>query len=175
MSAEESWVEVQGYDARWPQIYVYEASKVKKALGDYAVGLEHFGSTAVPGLAAKPIVDILVGTRDSGVTETMLASLSALDYEFLGEDGRRPGRFFFRKRGKEAFNLSIVPFGGDLWAENIRIRDFLRNHPEWAQRYATLKRQAAVASPESLLGYQDRKRDFMDEMKQEAQAWMKRQ
>jgi GrpB-like predicted nucleotidyltransferase (UPF0157 family) len=157
MSAEESWVEVQGYDARWPQIYVYEASKVKKALGDYAVGLEHFGSTAVPGLAAKPIVDILVGTRDSG------------------EDGRRPGRFFFRKRGKEAFNLSIVPFGGDLWAENIRIRDFLRNHPEWAQRYATLKRQAAVASPESLLGYQDRKRDFMDEMKQEAQAWMKRQ
>jgi len=174
MSAEEKWVEVQNYDPSWPQLYETESIDIKQALGNYAVAIEHFGSTAVPGIAAKPIVDVLVGTQSSEVPQSVIESLEVLSYEYLGEDGRRPGRFFFRKRGNQAFNLSIVPVDGDLWVDNLRTRDFLRSHPTWAQDYSAIKRQAAATSPDSMLGYQDGKRKFIEDMKREALAWAKK-
>jgi len=171
MSAEEQWVDVQGYAVSWPLLFEQEAAEITKTLGGFASAVEHFGSTAVPGLVAKPIVDILVGTGHTDVDATVVTALGALGYEFLGEDGRRPGRFFFRKRGPHAFNLSIVPMGGDLWSENLRVRDFLRAHPDWAARYAEVKQEALLRSPQSMLGYQDHKRDFVELLKQHARAW----
>ena len=171
MSAEEKWVEVQNYDPSWPQLYEIESKDIKQALGNYAIAIEHFGSTAGPEITAKPIIDILVGTQQSEVPQSVIESLEMLSYEYLGEDGRRPGRFFFRKRGNQAFNISIVPMDGHLWTDNLRVRDFLRSHPTWAQNYSAIKRQAAITSPDSMLGYQDGKRKFIEDMKRAASAW----
>jgi GrpB-like predicted nucleotidyltransferase (UPF0157 family) len=67
--------------------------------------------------------------------------------------------------------VSVVPWNGALWANNILLRDLLRTHPEWCDRHATVKRRAAAAYPESLLAYQDDKRDFVEQMKSAAQTW----
>jgi GrpB-like predicted nucleotidyltransferase (UPF0157 family) len=135
------------------------------------VAVTHFGSTSVPGLAAKPIVDIPIGTMESGVPEVMGDAFHGLGYDCLGEDGRRPGRFFWRKRGVHAFNLSVVPFDGELRTDNLLVRDLLRTHPEWVERYAVVKRDAVAASPGSMLGYQDGKRDFVEDLKFVAHVW----
>ena len=168
---EENNIVVMPYDPQWPNLFEKEAIVVKEAL-DEDVAIEHFGSTAVPGLAAKPIIDILVGSKKAAApSETQLKRLSALAYEYRGEDGRRPGRYFFRKRAPGSFNLSIVPFEGDLWRENLMVREYLRSHAEEVSKYAAIKLQGMEISPEPLLGYQDHKRVYMEEMKQRARQY----
>ena len=171
VSAEEPWVQVVAYDRRWAKYYQAESAAISTALGDYASGIQHFGSTAVPGLIAKPIVDILVGVQPGSGPHAAIEGLAALGYEYLGEDGRRPGRYFWRKRGLSSFNVSVVPYLGVLWVSNLAVRDFLRNHPEWVDSYGRVKLDAAAAAGTSMLGYQDHKRKFVDELRAAALAW----
>jgi GrpB-like predicted nucleotidyltransferase (UPF0157 family) len=171
MTAEEVWVQVVPHDACWAGLYQEEAATIRSALGTYALGMEHFGSTAVPGLLAKPIIDILVGTREGAGPDTAIAGLNRLGYAYLGEDGRRPGRYFWRKRGINAFNVSVVPHDGALWRSNLAVRDFLRTHPGWADRYGQVKVKAASVSEHSMLGYQDHKREFVDALRAASMRW----
>jgi GrpB-like predicted nucleotidyltransferase (UPF0157 family) len=171
VSAEEPWVEVVAHDGRWTESYQAEAAAVRAALGDYVLGIEHFGSTAVPGLIAKPIIDILVGAQAGGEPHTAIDGLGGLGYEYLGEDGRRPGRYFWRKRGINAFNVSAVPYLGVLWESSLAVRDFLRIHPGWVERYGQVKLDAAAVSGTSMPGYQNYKRDFVDELRATALGW----
>lgn len=171
VSAEEPWVEVVPHDGRWAESYRAEAAAIGAALGDYVSGIEHFGSTAVGGLIAKPIVDILVGAQPGSEPHAAIDGLAGLGYEYLGEDGRRPGRYFWRKRGFPDFNVSAVPYLGALWESNLAVRDFLRTHPEWVERYGQVKLDAAAVSGTSMLGYQNHKRDFVDELRAAALAW----
>ncbi|MGW4099742.1 GrpB family protein [Mycobacterium sp. NPDC004974] len=171
MSADEPWVEVVAHDGGWAESYRAEAAVIRAKLGDYVLGVEHFGSTAVPGLFAKPIIDILVGTQPGGEPHTAIDALGHLGYEYLGEDGRRPGRYFWRKRGVTAFNVSAVPHLGALWVSNLAVRDFLRARPDWVERYGQAKLDAAAAAGTSMLRYQNHKRDFVDELRASALAW----
>jgi GrpB-like predicted nucleotidyltransferase (UPF0157 family) len=172
VSAEEPWVEVVPHDGRWAESYRAEAAAIGTALGDYVSGIEHFGSTAVAGLIAKPIVDVLVGAQPPGSElHAAIDGLAGLGYEYLGDDGRRPGRYFWRKRGFPDFNVSAVPYLGALWESNLAVRDFLRTHPEWVERYGQVKLDAAAVSGTSMLGYQNHKRDFVDELRAAALAW----
>jgi GrpB-like predicted nucleotidyltransferase (UPF0157 family) len=114
VSAEEPWVEVVPHDGRWAESYRAEAAAIRAALGDYLAGIEHFGSTAVPGLIAKPIVDILIGAQPGSEPHAAVVGLAGLGYEYLGEDGRRPGRHFWRKRGRPNFNVSEVLYRGAM-------------------------------------------------------------
>lgn len=173
MRAEEKWVELTPYDDNWVALYRGEAGQIRSALGSYALGIEHFGSTAVPGLVAKPIVDILIGNEDGSEPTPAIVALAQLGYEYLGEDARRPGRYFWRKRRVTAFNVSVVPHRGALWESNLAVRDFLRTHLEWAERYARVKLSAAAASETSLLGYQDHKREFVDSLRTAALTWLR--
>lgn len=171
MDAEEAWVEVRAYNEGRVRSYETEAVAVRSELGAYALGVEHIGSTAVPGMEAKPIVDILIGVDGRSDPHLAVVGLSHLEYEYLGEDGRRPGRFFWRKRGTRAFNVSVVAFRGEMWLSNLAVRDFLRTHANWAERYAAVKVQAAIDSQTSMLGYQNLKRDFVDELRAVALVW----
>jgi GrpB-like predicted nucleotidyltransferase (UPF0157 family) len=164
-------VEVVPHDGRWAESYQAEAAAIRGALGDYVAGIEHFGSTAVPGLIAKPIVDILIGASPGGDPRGAIHGLAGLGYEYLGEDGRRPGRYFWRRRGRTNFNVSAVPHRGALWNGNLAVRDFLCSHPHWVARYGQVKLDAAAASGTSMLGYQGLKRDFVDELRAAALAW----
>jgi GrpB-like predicted nucleotidyltransferase (UPF0157 family) len=172
VSAEEGWVEVIPHDDRWILLYQIEAAGIRSALGGYALEIEHFGSTAVPRLVAKPIVDILVGVREGSDPRPAIDGLARLGYEYLGEDGRRAGRYFWRKRDMGAFNVSVLPHRGELWESNLAVRDFLRVHPGWVDRYGRVKEAAAAVSATSMLGYQDGKREFVDALRiAAAVAW----
>jgi GrpB-like predicted nucleotidyltransferase (UPF0157 family) len=162
VSAEEHWVEVVPHDGCWAESYQAEAAAIRAALGDYVAGIDHFGSTAVPGLIAKPVIDVLIGAHPRSEPHAAIDGLARLGHEHLGEDGRRPGRYFWRKRGLPNFNVSAVPYLGALWESNLAVRDFLRTHPEWVERYGQVKLNAAAVCGTSMLGYQNHKRDFVD-------------
>jgi GrpB-like predicted nucleotidyltransferase (UPF0157 family) len=169
---EESEISVVPHDPSWARLYVGASRGVEAAFAGRCAAIEHIGSTAVPGLLAKPIIDILVASIDGTAPSTAeLEALTAQSYVFLGEDGRRPGRWFWRKRGPVSFNLSLVPHASDLWRSNLLLRDYLRSHPFEVNAYAEIKLQAVAASPSSLLGYQNYKREFMSGLNARAIEW----
>jgi GrpB-like predicted nucleotidyltransferase (UPF0157 family) len=131
---------VAAYDPGWPAAFAAERERIAAALADVAI--EHIGSTAVPGLPAKPIIDIAVGLSGAAGTDACVAALAALGY------GREPagdfeGRVFLRRPGAPAYHLSLTPRGGAYWIEHLAFRDALRADPELARRYGRLKRRLA--------------------------------
>jgi ribonuclease III len=150
-------VTVQPPDPRWPALAAEEAARLKAALGDAAVEIQHIGSTAVPGLDAKPIVDLLIGVR------SLDAPPRPPDYEACGEAGV-PGRLYFRKRGPASFNAQVVVHGGDLWRDALLLRDYLRSHPEESARYGAFKHGLIAAGATSLLRYSREKAPVIAEL-----------
>ncbi len=137
-------VEIVDYDESWPAAFQREREVLVTAIGEYVVGsIEHVGSTSVPGLAAKPIVDIQVGVAGLDETRPALGSLEAVRYCY---DSVCPhDMHFFDKRvqGKQPYNLQLIPYGSNCWNKRIAFRDYLRSHPNTAQEYAALKGELA--------------------------------
>jgi NAD-dependent deacetylase len=164
-------LELVDYDPRWPELYEREARQVRRALGPPVVELEHMGSTAVPGLAGKPVIDISVGLRDLHLDEDQIAAMEALGYQYLGEYGL-PGRLFFRKdeNGRRTHHVHAVEFEDEHWHRHRALRDFLRAHPEEVERYAAEKRSLARECTD-MHEYWERKQPFMDGLFARAWAW----
>ena len=163
-------VAVRPYDPGWPQRFARERVRLADGLGSLARAIEHIGSTAVPGLDAKPVVDVLVGVDGPLDGHPALAAVAALGYESFGEAGV-PGRRYFRRRAPgDDVNVHVVAHGGEVWADNLLLRDHLRAHPEEARAYAEARRRAAAAAPESLLRYSDLKADVVRALVARARA-----
>lgn len=133
-------------DPRWPEMFAQEEARIREALPRSLVtGVEHVGSTAVPDLAAKPIIDILVGVTSLKDGEQAAPLLTAIGYEDRGEFGI-PGRLFFEKRENgtvRTHHLHMAEPGGEFWTDELLFRDYLRVHPDEARRYEQLKRDMA--------------------------------
>jgi NAD-dependent deacetylase len=140
-------LEVVDYDPSWPQRYAEEAQRVRDALAPDVVELEHMGSTAVPGLAAKPVIDISAGLDRLELSSEQVAAMECLGYEYLGENGL-PGRLFFRRdeAARRAHHVHVVEYGGEHWHRHRAVREYLRAHPEEASRYAEEKRRLAATA-----------------------------
>jgi ribonuclease-3 len=149
-------------DPRWRELAAEEAARLRGALPDAEV--EHIGSTAVPGLEAKPVIDLLVGVRE------LSPGLRLPDYEALGEAGV-PGRLYFRKRGPASFNVQVVERGSALWRDALLLRDYLRAHPEEGERYAEHKRQAIASGANTLVRYSEEKAGLVLDMLDRARRW----
>lgn len=109
--------------------------------------IEHIGSTAVPGLGAKPVIDVMVGVPALAVVEERIPALDAIDYEYVREyETQFPERRYFRKprRGPRAFHVHCVVAGGDFWIRHLAFRDYLRAHEDAAAAYEALKRDLAM-------------------------------
>ena len=117
-------VEVVDCDASWAELFQRERERLREALGPLAAAVEHVGSTAVPGLAAKPVLDILVGAAPFPLPDDALGALAALGYEYRGDNGV-PGRQFFRTNPRTR-HLHVVAFGGEEWRRLILFRDYCR-------------------------------------------------
>ncbi len=164
-------LELAEYDPEWPRLFEAEAARLLDVLGEDVVAVEHMGSTAVPGLAAKPVIDISVGLRRAELSKGQLAALEGLAYEYLGENGL-PGRLFLRKdeAGRRAFHVHAVEHGGEHWHRHRALRDYLRAHPEEVERYAAEKRRLA-AEAATHGDYWERKQPYMDALFARAWAW----
>ena len=158
------------YDSAWPEAFKREQQRTCRALGVSETDVEHIGSTAVAGLAAKPVVDPMLGVDVYLPTKQLVSDLVELGYEFLGEAGVA-GRLYFRRRGPQDFNLKFVLLGGDQWVKNLLFRDYLRTHPAERRRYAQAKRQALVSGMNRLLSYSDAKSAVVEELMAKALEW----
>jgi GrpB-like predicted nucleotidyltransferase (UPF0157 family) len=141
-------VEIVNYDPRWPALFDAEAKRLRAALDpSLIVGLEHFGSTAIPGLSAKPIIDILIAVRSlAAARASFVEPLENLDYIYWAENPK-PDRMFFVK-GMPPFgvrrthHVHVTEPQGEMW-QRLAFRDYLRAHPEEAATYGQLKRRLA--------------------------------
>ena len=141
-------VDVRDYDPAWPGLAVAAADEVTLALGDAVIAIEHIGSTAVPGLAAKPVIDLMAAVGDLRDVTDREPALAALGYRPV--DTGMPGRLFYRRDGRPvAYHVHVVP--ADTWpSRNERIlRDHLLENPADLARYAQLKRDLAGAGVDS--------------------------
>ena len=167
-------VVVVEYDPSWPVRYERERASIVEALGDVmegVAGIEHVGSTAVPGLAAKPIIDIIVGLRELPVVERCVQPLESLGYEYRGElFPGIPGRYYFRKGNPRSHQLHLVEHRSEFWQRHILFRDLLRKSPAVAQEYAALKKELAVQYRTDRLAYSEAKTPFIESMLAQARS-----
>ena len=156
-------IEIAPYDPAWPGAFERERAAILGALGDLVFAIEHVGSTSVPGLGAKPIIDIMIGVRSLADGEKCVRPLEGLGHEYRGEAGI-PGRLFFRKfvEGVRTYHLHMVEQGGDYWQRTILFRDYLRRNPDEAAAYDRLKRGLAARFGSDIEGYTEAKTEFIE-------------
>jgi GrpB-like predicted nucleotidyltransferase (UPF0157 family) len=160
-------VELVEYDAAWAELFERERAALTPVFDGRAVGIEHIGSTSVPGLCAKPIVDVLVGLRELGLTDEQIEGMARLGYDYLGEHGL-PGRLFFRKEPR-THHVHVVEHGGEVWERQITFRNALRADEDERRRYDEFKRQlAAQGHPRET--YAELKTPFIREVEARARA-----
>lgn len=142
------------YNPQWITLFSAEHDRLR-CLFPPGTPIEHIGSTSVPGLLAKPIIDIMVGVGEEA-TPSQRQQLVSAGYEDLGESGV-PGRLYFRRRGVHSFNVHVVRFDGPIWKTNLALRNYLRADSKARDHYAAAKRGALEAGCTTLLRYSDHK------------------
>jgi GrpB-like predicted nucleotidyltransferase (UPF0157 family) len=165
-------IEIVDFDPRRARAFRGERDRVRLALATASLKFEHIGSTAVPGLAGKPIVDLMLGAAPAvwAIRDELRPKIVALGYDDLGEAGV-PGRLHFRRRtALRAYNVSLVQEDGELWRANLAFRDYLRAHPDEAAAYAAAKREAFAGGARTLLAYSAAKAAAVDAILQKARG-----
>jgi GrpB-like predicted nucleotidyltransferase (UPF0157 family) len=155
-------VRIVEYDPGWVDLAAAEIGRIDGALGEVAVRVEHVGSTAVPGLAAKPIVDLLVAVAAIEPRARYVGRLEGLGYLFA-PDPEAPDFHFFGKPEERprTHHLHVCLAGGEDEVRHLVLRDFLRSHPDEVARYAALKREVAARHPQDRLAYIEGKADYV--------------
>jgi GrpB-like predicted nucleotidyltransferase (UPF0157 family) len=161
------------YDEAWPLLYQEERARIERAIGPWVEEIEHVGSTAVPGLAAKPIIDIMVGVRSLEDSPILVERLVGIGYEYVPEfEQVFPLRRYFRKmqEGRRTHQIHLVErSNAEWWDRHLLFRDYLRVHPEVAEEYARLKYELSGRFGEDREAYTDAKTAFISEVVRRAQ------
>jgi GrpB-like predicted nucleotidyltransferase (UPF0157 family) len=131
------------YDESWSGLFVEESENLKRVMGDLIVSLEHIGSTAIPGLLAKPVIDIMMSVRFQREPLVYSGRLLELGYHHMGHEDE-PSRIFFWKVRPRTHHLHVVEHGGTAYLEHLTLRDTLRKDSEAMREYAKLKKCLAV-------------------------------
>lgn len=160
-------IHVVPYDSRWPRLYEQERGALEAALGRSGLAFEHVGSTAVPGLMAKPTLDIMIGAPDARVDAAAVAAIGSLGYGHLGEHGV-PGREFFRKGLPPTHHVHWTRRGAAFWSDQLLFRDFLRRHPAECEAYEKLKVELAERFRHDRPGYTASKAALIGELLEKA-------
>lgn len=145
---------VLSYDEKWKQAFLDIEAELDAALGSLAISIEHVGSTSVPGLAAKPIIDIDVVVCRADMVDVIKA-LARIGYEHEGNGGIED-REMFKYSGKEHLmehHLYVCPEDSRELKRHILFRDYLRSHPEAVNAYSQIKKEAAELYPHDIDGY----------------------
>ncbi len=163
---------VVDYDPAWTEIFEEEAARLRGVFGDLLTGLHHIGSTSIPGMAAKPVVDMMPLVRSIDAVDELDAPMVALGYQPRGEFGIA-GRRFFPKSidGIRAFNVHVFAHDDPGAARHLAFRDYMRAHPDAAADYAALKREGARLHPHDIEGYMEHKDEFIKKFEAIALRW----
>ena len=153
------------YDPLWPIAFEDERVRLANALGPVAKGIEHYGSTAVPGLCAKPILDIMVGVSPLSDWGRCKTALETLGYDYA-EGAGVPGHYIFgrgRDRTERTHLVHVVEYRGESWRSSLAFRDALRRDASLRESYSQEKERAAAAAPGNRAAYNLQKSPFIAE------------
>jgi GrpB-like predicted nucleotidyltransferase (UPF0157 family) len=135
------------YDPYWPGYFEKERARLRSVLPPEALEIQHVGSTAVPGLRAKPIIDIAIGAPSHRIADEWQEAMSSLGYDYPGEIGIPDHHIYGRDPGMRRFLVHVVDLGGPRWSDFMRFRDLLIADPRLAAEYEALKTEAATQHP----------------------------
>lgn len=169
-------LEVVPYRPEWPKMFQEEKKAIEAILGPELSAVHHIGSTAVPGLSAKPILDIMPVIADIAGADLRVQQFEEQGYEYMGEFGI-PGRRYLRKERNGIRTHHIHIFGVESQRDirrHLAVRDYLRAHAAAAKAYGALKQKLALQFPEDLGAYCDGKDAFVKQLEREALAWAER-
>lgn len=163
---------VVDYDPCWEQKYLAEAETIRAILGENCTAIFHIGSTAVRGLKAKPIIDIMPVVCSIAAVDEKQGAFEEIGYEYLGEFGMAQRRYL-RKGGDERIHqVHIFQETDRINIErHLAVRDFLRAHSEIARQYGALKESLARRYPYDIEGYCDGKDAFIKDLERQALRW----
>ncbi|WP_131782162.1 bifunctional GrpB family protein/GNAT family N-acetyltransferase [Legionella gresilensis] len=155
-------VEVVAYENNWPELFLAEASLIKEALGANCITIYHIGSTAVPGLSAKPIIDILPVVKDISLVGNAVSQMVAIGYCYRGEYGIPFRRYFQKFQGdKRTHHVHIFEVGNSEIDRHLKFRDWMCAHADDREAYAQLKKELALKYPDDILNYCEGKEAFI--------------
>ena len=166
-------IRVAPHDPAWSAAFDVEAMRIRDAAGDVVVRLHHIGSTAIPGIHAKPVIDMLLEVASLAGLDIRISALEALGYEALGEFGIAGRRYFRRDDadGVRTHQLHAFVAGGADVVRHLAFRDYMRAHPAIADDYGALKQRLAEAHPHDMAAYIDGKDAFVSEHERRAVLW----
>lgn len=167
-------VRVEEYNSEWPILFENEKHRILDAVGIHVVRIEHIGSTAVSGLGAKPIIDIMIAVNSLSDADKCIEPLERIDYQYIPKhEAIMPNRRYFHK-GKplkeQHYHIHMVELTSNFWKRHLLFRDYLRRHPEVAQEYFRLKRRLAVEYGLDREGYTRSKTPFIEKVVADAQT-----
>ncbi|HEY2905826.1 MAG TPA: GrpB family protein [Vicinamibacterales bacterium] len=159
--ASERQIVVVDYDPAWPQLFDQLRARVWPVVQQAALSIEHVGSTSVPGLAAKPIIDLSIVVGDRAAVAPLIRSLAELQYVHRGELGVEDRDAFDSPRHLASHHLYLCLEGGLGLENQLAVRDYLRAHPDRAREYGDLKKLLAQQFPHDIDSYVEGKTDFI--------------
>lgn len=170
------YVRVVSYDPAWPDQFVRARDRLHGLLGGATAAFHHVGSTSVPGLPAKPVIDILAEAPDLARVDSRAASLEADGYQAKGEYGIDNRRYFSRPAAatRPKVHLHVFALGHPRVACHLLFRDYLREHGGVAHEYGELKQRLAHRYSGDRDAYQEAKAAFIEEVHRRAAAWQGR-
>ena len=162
LGLESGVVRLVPYHATWPSLFEAERDRLSEAFAaaDLSASIEHMGSTAIPGLAAKPIIDILVGYPENANVPPYIRALTDAGYVHRGEQGIA-GREFFRRGDPRAYHIHLAVAGGSFWRDHLTFRDRLLADDSLRDAYAALKHDLASRFPRDRESYIEGKTSFV--------------
>ena len=159
-------VQLMEWTPRWSELFIAEASQLRGALGDLAIAIEHYGSTSVPGLVAKPILDILVGGVQIDEPEPYIEALLPLGYDYAAHAGV-PDHLVFGRGAARSHLVHVVQYGSLAWHRALAFRDALRADPRLRDTYGALKRTLALSYGDERSRYTAAKSGFVEQVLRE--------
>lgn len=165
-------IEVVAHNPDWPKLFKKEADEIKAVFGQEVVVIHHIGSTAIPGISAKPIIDVLVEVQDIEKIDDFNEEMTGRGYQPKGEFGI-PKRRFFIKGGDatRTHHIHVFQTGHPGIESHLNFRDYMIAHPEEAQAYSRLKEELARRFPEDIESYMAGKDGLIKGVDRRAKAW----
>lgn len=163
-------VRLSAFNENWTRMFIEEADSLREIFGNEIVAFEHFGSTSVQGLKAKPVIDMMCIVKDIEKIDSFNEQMAGLGYDVAGEWGIE-GRRLFRKGGENrTHHIHVYEINNPQIERHLIFRDYLRSHPEEVQLYSNFKVELA-AQFEHTSGYSPAKKAFVSEMEKRALEW----
>jgi GrpB-like predicted nucleotidyltransferase (UPF0157 family) len=158
---EKGVVKLVAHTTDWDRLFQEERARLQAAVGDRILDIQHVGSTSIPGIVAKPILDIAIAIERFEEAFACVDPIQRIGYEYAGENGIPRRRYFVKRNPATTHHVHMLEIASPEWANHLLFRDYLIGHPKAATEYAALKLKLAEAFPRDRDAYTDGKAAFI--------------